>query len=459
MVKIDQLSDWLDANEITTVRTDAITVDGMSVGKHLSRRKFERSLPLGPAISDLVLSCDPGGQFYQGFWGDWRSGIFGDIHQRPDLSTLELLPGSPGVATCIADHVNMAGESLSICPRGVLQRVVGELDKLGYNALVACEVEVMLFYESFSEARAKGFRNLTGIGSPVSLAYLNQSAHQQSTFMAEVTQRLDKLRIPWDGWNDEMAPGQVELNLPHTDPLAAADHTHRVCQVFREVAYDLDNSVTFMSKSSKGWGNGMHIHHSLQQNGEPVFYDAEDTNGLSKVMRRWLAGLMATMNGTVSLVTPTVNSYRRMVEFGAAPTTPTWAEENKSTAIRLVTRNPRLARIEYRIGSGELNPYLAVAAILAGGIAGLNEEIDLPQPTTGIAWGLPDDQPRLPNNMIAAADALESDTRLAGVLGNEFVQHWVNTRRWEWSMYTSQCDNPEAEDVTDWELNRYFELV
>jgi glutamine synthetase len=455
----DQLSDWLDTNEITTVRTEAITLDGMSVGKHLSRRKFEHCLPLGPAISDLVLSVDPGGEFYLGFWGDWRSGIFGDIHQRPDLATLELMPGQQGVATCMADHVNMAGEPLSICPRATLQRVVGELNKLGYRALVACEIEVMLFNESFSEARDEGYRDLTGIGSPVSMAYLNQSAHQQSTFMAEVTRRLDTLQIPWDGWNDEMAPGQVELNLPPSDPLTACDQTHRVRQVFREVAYDLDKSVTFMGKPNAGWGNGMHIHHSLLQNGEPIFYDATEPNNLSKLMCRWLAGLMATMNGTVSLLTPTINSYRRMVEFGAAPTTPTWAEENKSTAIRLITRNPRLARIEYRIGSGELNPYTAVAAILAGGISGLKEEIDLPEPAVGLAWGLPEDQPRLPNNITDAAEALESDTRLIEFLGSEFVQHWVNTRRWESSMYTTKCDNPDAESVTDWELNRYFELV
>lgn len=458
-MNMDQLSAWLDANEITTVRTEAITLDGMSVGKHLSRHKFEHCLPLGPAISDLVLSVDPGGQFYLGFWGDWRSGVFGDIHQCPDLSTLELLPGSPGVATCMADHVNMAGEPLSICPRDLLQRIVRELDKLGYSALVACEIEVMLFRESFSEAREKGFKNLTCIGSPVSLAYLNQSAHQQSTFMAEVTRRLDTLQIPWDGWNDEMAPGQVELNLPPTDPLTACDQTHRVCQVFREVAYDLDKSVTFMGKPTTGWGNGMHIHHSLQQNGKPVFYDAGEPNSMSKVMSSWLAGLMATMNGTVSLVTPTINSYRRMVEFGAAPTTPTWAEENKSTAIRLITRNPKLARIEYRIGSGELNPYLAVAAILAGGISGLKEELDLPEPAIGIAWGLPEDQPRLPNNIMDAADALEADARLTEILGSELVQHWVNTRRWEWRMFTDQCENPDADSVTDWELNRYFELV
>jgi glutamine synthetase len=337
--------------------------------------------------------------------------------------------------------------------------VVGELNKLGYRALVACEIEVMLFNESFSEARDKGYRDLTGIGSPVSMAYLNQSAHQQSTFMAEVTRRLDTLQIPWDGWNDEMAPGQVELNLPPSDPLTACDQTHRVRQVFREVAYDLDKSVTFMGKPNAGWGNGMHIHHSLLQNGEPIFYDATEPNNLSKLMCRWLAGLMATMNGTVSLLTPTINSYRRMVEFGAAPTTPTWAEENKSTAIRLITRNPRLARIEYRIGSGELNPYTAVAAILAGGISGLKEEIDLPEPAVGLAWGLPEDQPRLPNNITDAAEALESDTRLIEFLGSEFVQHWVNTRRWESSMYTTKCDNPDAESVTDWELNRYFELV
>ncbi len=457
---IDELTSWLTTNEVRMVRTEAVSIDGLSVGKHLSCDKFIRSLPLGPAISDVVLATDVGGEvnIRISLANEWSPGFLGDIHQRPDLSTLTMVPGRTGVAGCIADHVDVTGAALPICPRVTLQRMQHELAQRGYEARIAFEIEAMIFQESFAEAREKEYRDLLGIGVPVTAGYLNQSAHLQAPFMEEVTKRLDALAIDWEAWNDEVSLGQVELNLAPVNPLTAADSAHRVRQVFREVAYDLGHSVTFMGKPAARVGNGLHIHHSLLRDDEPVFHDAEAPHGQSAVMRHWLAGLLATMDGAVSLMTPTVNSYRRMTEFAAVPTTATWGEENKSVALRVVSRSPGLARIEHRVGSGESNPYVAAATILAGGMVGLDEALTPHEATHEMAWGMGDRKPELPRTLETAADALENDPRLSAMLGAEFVEYWIATRRWEWMCFCNAVEKADSSTITAWELNRYFEL-
>ncbi|MBW2268713.1 MAG: glutamine synthetase [Deltaproteobacteria bacterium] len=457
-MKTDELTSWLADNGVRMVRTEGISIDGLSVGKHLSPGKFLRSLPLGPAVSDAVLAADVAGGVNIGLLGKWSGGFLGDIHQSPDLSTLVMLAGRPGVASCIVDHVDVAGEPLPVCPRVTLQRVQQELAQRGFEARLGFEIEAMIFQESFAEARAKGYRELQSLGVPVPVAYLNQSAHLQAPFMEEVTRRLDALAVEWEAWSDELALGQVELNLAPADPLRAADSAHRARQVFREVAYDLDHSVTFMGKPTAAIGNGLHIHHSLLRDGTPVFHDAEAPEGRSEIMRHWMAGLLATMDGAVSLLVPTVNAYRRMVDFAGAPTTATWGEENKSAALRVVSRSPGVARIEHRLGSGELNPYVAAAGILAGGMVGLDEALEPPEATTRMAWAMGEGTPVLPAKLSAAADALEADERMIGLLGAEFVEHWIKTRRWEWQAFCNGVENVDAAEITLWELNRYFEL-
>jgi glutamine synthetase len=176
-------------------------------------------------------------------------------------------------------------------------------------------------------------------------------------------------------------------------------------------------------------------------------------------MRHWIGGLMATMPAAHSFLTPTINSYRRMVGFAAAPLVVSWAEENKSTALRVISRAEGIARVEHRVGAGDLNPYLALAAILAGGIVGIEQEIEPPDELRVLAWGLPDRFPDLPPSITAAAEALAQDKLLTDVIGEAAVDHWVNTRRWEWMMFHTTGGDAQASAVTDWELQRYFEVV
>jgi glutamine synthetase len=454
-----ELGAWLDENHITTVRTEGASLDGLVLGKHLSRDKFERSLPLGPALSDLVFAWDIGGTPQLGWWADFRRPALGDVHQRPDLSTIVASPNRPGMANVLVDHATIDGTPLPICPRVVLGGIVDQLAARGFTAMGAFELEFMLFHESYADARKSHYHGLSPIGTPLPIGYTTHNAHYVAGFMDEVVRRIDGLGIPWEAWSDEAAPGQVELNFVPADALTAADRVFRAKQVIKEVALDRGVSATFMAKPTGEFGSGMHIHHSLRRDGEPVFFDAHSPDHRSADMRHWIGGLIATMPGAVSILAPTVNSYRRMVGFAAAPTTPTWGEENKSTALRVISRSAKLARIEHRVASADVNVYLALAVIIAGGLAGLDGAIEPPAEHTGLAWGEPPGTAQLPSSISSAADELERDKLLADTLGADFVDYWLHGRRWEWLMFHTAGGDALATSVTNWELDRYFELV
>ncbi len=449
---------WLEERGIVWVRTDGISIDGAVIGKHLHRSKFVHALPLGNAITELVLGYDLGGTPYLAWWDDWRRDALGDFHQRPDLNTLVVSPDRPNTAQVLCNTVDLDGNALPVCPRTVLQGVVERLVGHGMQAQAAFEVEAMVFREPVTEARRKGFRDLTPMSHPTALGYLHYNSHEQLAFLDEVLRRLEALGIPVEGWHDEAGPGQFELNMTPSDAVTACDRVVRVKHVLREVAADQGCTVTFMAKANEHYGNGLHVHHSLSRDGAPVFY-APDGDGLSTTSQHWIGGLMATMPAATSMLCPTINSFRRMVGFAAAPTVASWAEDNKSTAIRVLSRAPKSARIEHRVAGGDANPYLVLAAVLAGGIAGLEGAIDPPPALTVAGWGLPGGWPHLPTSITKAADALADDAQLRGVLGAGFCDYFVNTRRWEWLMYHTTGGDPMAASVTQWELDRYFELV
>lgn len=454
----DQVPGWLDEHHIRWVKTEGVSLDGLVVGKHIGRPKFAKALPLGNAITELVLGYDIGGTPYLAWWDDWRADALGDIHQRPDLATLVVAPDRPNTANVICDFVTAAGDPLPSCPRGVLRSVLAQLTERGFTTKAAFEVEAMLFTDALASARRRHFRDLTPMSTDVKIGYLHHNSRQQLAYTDVVLERLDALGIPVEGWHDEAAPGQLEINLDPADALTACDHVVRTKQVMREVAMEQGHVVTFMAKPSAEYGNGLHVHHSLTRDGAPVFYAPDGE--MSETTSRWIGGLMAHADAATSLLCPTINSYRRMVGFAAAPTVASWGEDNKSAAYRVLSIAPQAARVENRVAGGDANPYLVLAVTLASGIAGLDAEAPLPAPIAVTGWGLPPvDYPHLPNSITRAADALEADAGLAAVLGPDFARFWINTRRWEWLMFHTTGGDPIADTVTDWELDRYFELT
>ena len=336
--------------------------------------------------------------------------------------------------------------------------MVDGLAARGLRAKAAFEIEGMVFADSITAARAKGFRNLTPLSAPAPIAYLLHNSHIQRAFMEAATERLDALGIPWEAFSDEAAPGQFEVNLEPADPVTAADRAMRTRQVLREVAIDLGYCVTFMAKPTTEYGNGLHVHHSLTDSDNASVFHT-DGGEQSDTMRHWIGGLVATMAAATSVLAPTVNSYRRLVGWAAAPTTATWAEDNKSTAVRVLTRSASASRIEHRLAAADANVYLALAVVLAGGLAGLRHSIEPPAAFPYAGWGLPEGYPHLPTSITKAVDAFEADGFLCEELGELFVSFWANTRRWEWLMFHTTGGDAGAESVTDWELKRYFEIM
>jgi glutamine synthetase len=452
------LSAWLDTHAVRTVRTEGVSLDGLAIGKHLHRSKFEHSLPLGPALTELAFGYDIGGTPFLAWWDDWRRDALGDIHQRPDLSTLVASSDRPGTANVIVDHVDIDGNPLPVCSRGLLRRMVDGLAERGLRAKAAFEIEGMVFDEPLKAGRAKGFRNLAPLSAPAPLAYLLHNSHLQRAFMDAALERLDALGIAWEAFSDEAAPGQFEVNLEPADPVTAADRAMRTRQVLREVAIDLGYCVTFMAKPTAEYGNGLHVHHSLtDSDGTSVFHT--EGGEQNETMRHWIGGLITTMPGATSVLSPTVNSYRRLIGWAAAPTTATWAEDNKSTGVRVLTRSAAASRIEHRLAAADANVYLVLALVLAGGIAGLRHAIEPPPEFRHAGWGLPEGYPHLPNTITKAADAFAADVHLREELGEPFVDFWTNTRRWEWLMFHTTGGDACAGAVTDWELKRYFEIM
>ena len=454
------LVSWLDRHHVDVIRTHATNLEGVGIGKYCNRPKFLKTLPEGHGIADVALAMDMGGLPHLTVWHEFRHKTLGDIAMKPDLETLVSDGTNPNLGHCICDFVQVDGTPINLCPRTNLKRLVNEVSVMGYEIKATCELEFYLFKDSFAEVRRKKYKDLNPVGaSDLQTMYLIRNAYNAQSFMNEVTKRLQWLDIEWEGWNDENGTGQVEINLTPCDPVKAADQIVRTKQVIYEVAVDFEMSVTFMAQPLPGYSNGMHIHHSLTQDGESAFYDPANPGNHSNLLRHWLGGIIETMPAAVSFLCPSVNSFRRLKDFTASPTTATWAEENKSTALRLISRSAGLTRIEHRLGSGDLNPYLGLAVILAGGIAGVRNKLEPPEEFAHVAWGLPDDVKRLPGTISTAADELANDTLLHEILGHDEVDYWIETRKLEWFSFHTEGGDPDSKKPSQWELERYFEII
>lgn len=448
---------WLSENGIDCVRLLATNHDGMVLGKCLSPPKFLSALEDGSVFADTAFGVDLGGDVAVGWdWGPWR-GEVRDIKAMPDPATLTNDPAPAGWATAICDFTDLEGKPLPGCYRSLLRRMEAELERLGYQAKAAPELEFMLFEEPIQEVRARAYHDLTPLGGDVRVTYFIPRSRDLATFMDAAMRRLTALGIEWEYWSNETAPGQVEINLAPAGPLVTADRVTRTKLALREVADEQGRSLTFMAYGiDEHLGGGMHVNLSLQQGGENAFFDRAG-NGPSELMRHWIAGLLQTLPGAMSLLTPNPNSFRRMVDITGPPTTVSWAEDNKSVAVRTVTRDPATSRIEHRVPSADCNVYLALAAILAGGIVGLREEAEPPPPFEGMAWALPPGvAERLPDSLPKAAAALRADQALGSILGREVVDYWLGSREWEWIAFHRGAD-PEI--VGEYELKRYFEQL
>lgn len=437
-----------------SVRLEATNHEGCFLGKNVSPAKFAAGKDAGFAFADLLFGLDLGNvPVFGAAYPAWR-GHLDDVYLRPDLSTL--VEWKPGLDAVIGDYWLKDGTPVPICPRNLVRKMVDRLAEEGYTATVAVEIEATLFEESIQDARARGYRDLTPLGGSAGTAYHLAKSTDWTEYMNAVAHRLDEVGIDWEAWSDEDAAGQIEINIAPADPIRVGDAWARTRQIMREVAFDLGRSVTFMAKPTAGYGQASHINLSLQRDGENAFYAPD---GPSETMLHAIGGLLATLEGATSIVLPQITSYRRLVDLSGPPVTISWGISNKTTAVRAVCGHPTYSRLEYRLPGADANLYLALAGVLAGVIAGVEQKIDAPDPVSDMAWCLPPGLgiERIPDTITKAAAALHADPILRELLGDEFVDCWIASRRWEWMQFHTAGGDPFAE-LSEWESNRYFEL-
>jgi len=446
----DQLVAFLDQEGVRFHKVGVFDIDGVLRGKYMDRKKFESALRDGFGFCDVVLGWDSGDQLFDNTEvSGWHTG-YRDAPVSLDLSTVRRLPDEPDTILVLG---HFDGDYEAACPRRVLQRIVAKAAGMGFYAQASLEYEFFVFNETPESARAKGYRDLETL-TPGMFGYSMLRSGVHAELYHELLETMEALECPIEGLHTETGPGVIEAALRYTEALAAADQGALFKTFTKILAQRRGLMATFMAKWSNAYpGQSGHIHVSLEdpESRTNVMFDAGDPDGLSQTMRWFLAGQVVLMPQLLAMICSTVNAYRRLVPGMWAPTHATWGIENRTTAIRAIPAGAKATRSEYRVGPADANPYLAVAAALASGLWGIENEIDLPPIVRGNAYENAGDAERLPGTLGEAAKLFAASEVARELFGDIFVDHFAATRDWE--------DRQARKAVTDWDLARYFEII
>jgi glutamine synthetase len=426
-------------------------IDGILRGKYVSRAKFLSALEKGFGFCDVVVGWDSNDQLYDNVaYTGWHT-AYPDAPVRVLPETGRILPFENDVPFFLCE---LADEAEAICPRAVLRRVLAKAEGMGLSVSAACEYEFFVFDETPDTVRQKGYRDLKPI-TPGFFGYsvLRSSVHAE--LYRELLETCETMDMALEGLHTETGPGVIEAAIAVDEALRAADKAVLFKTFTKVLAQRRGLMATFMAKWSNDWpGQSGHIHLSLKDraSGQPLFRDETEEGGLSRTMRHFIGGQQALMPEILAMVSPTVNSYSRLIPGFWAPTSATWGIENRTTALRAIPGSASAQRVEYRIAAADANPYLALAAALASGLHGIEHEIEPDAPVAGNAYDLKDGGGRdLPRTLWDAAQRLKGSDAARALFGTPFVEHFAATREWE--------EREFRRHITDWELKRYFEII
>jgi glutamine synthetase len=369
----------------------------------------------------------------------WERG-YGDFGLKPDMATLRRIPWLEATALVLCDVVWHDGSPVNPSPRQVLKRQVERAEKLGYTAKFGSELEFYLLKESYEEAHAKHYGDLTP-SVPYILDYHILATTYDEPLIRQIRNGMQGAGIRVETSKGEAWPGQQEINFRFDDAVTMADNHTIYKNGAKEIAHLNGQSITFMAKPDHTWiGNSCHIHSSLWRDGESAFA------GESDVFKQYLAGQIASLKELAIFLAPTINSYKRFAAGSWAPTTLAWGHDNRTCGFRIVGHGDGL-RAETRIPGGDANPYLAFAALLAAGLNGVEQGLELPPPLEGNAYE--SDAERFPHSLREAIAALEGGTMARTAFGDDVVDHYLNYARTEQRLFD--------EVVTCYERERMFE--
>ncbi len=439
--------------ELTAAKTEKIKlaiadIDGILRGKVISFDKFRAIAEKGFGFCDVVFGWDAEDQAYDnGIYTGWHTG-YPDAMARVDTGTLRRVPWEGGIPFFLADF---AGGP--VCPRSLLKKVIGQSAELGYSAFFSQEFEWFNFRALADGAEIRSFKELKPISSGM-FGYSILRASQGSDYFQALFDNLKQFGVPLEGLHTETGPGVYEAAILYSDVLEAADRAVLFKTGVKEIASRHGILPTFMAKVSETLpGCSGHVHQSLwtADNSRNLFYDAESPTGMSPLMESYIAGQLHCLPYILPMYAPTVNSYKRLVEGAWAPTTLTWAIDNRTTALRALPGGASSTRLETRVVGSDSNPYLAMAACLATGLYGIRNGLKLTIPATKGSGYADKGQGVLPRNLWEATQAMKESGLAKELFGEAFVDHFTRTREWEWRQF--------AQVVTDWELKRYLEII
>jgi glutamine synthetase len=449
MLTLDELSHLIQQQEVDTVIVAFPDMQGRLMGKRFTGRYFMDKAQSETHACNYLLTADMEMEPVPGYEAaSWSLG-YGDFVLRPNLGTLRRVPWLERTALVLADVCDEEGGLLEHAPRSILKRQLDRLAERGWMANFASELEFYLFDNTYAQAREQSYRELRPAGWYIEDYHVFQTTKEEGLIRA-IRNGMEQGGIPVEASKGEWGPGQEEINFRYTEALEMADRHVLYKNGAKEIAHQHGKAMTFMAKhSAKLAGNSCHIHCSLwdRQTKSPLFYDAQARDGLSGVLRHFLAGQLALAREYTLFLAPFVNSYKRFQAQSFAPTRLVWAHDNRTTGFRVLGQQSSL-RLENRVPGADCNPYLAFAATLAAGLHGIDNQLKLESEFHGNAYEA-QEVPQVPATLHEAIRLLDTSAVMRAALGDRVVDHYLHAARHE------QADFDRA--VTDYELVRMFE--
>ncbi len=448
-MNLQALKAAIKSGQVHTVIVAAPDVFGRLVGKRCTTRFFlDQVLEHGTHGCNYLLTLNIEMDPQDGFkLASWDQG-FGDFCFRPDLDTIRLLPWQPGTALVLCDLCHHDGRLVEEAPRSVLRRQVEALAKTGTHSCIASELEFFLFNQTYHAACAAGYEQLAP-SSDYRIDYHTMQPARDEALMRAAREGMNGARVPVESSKGEWGRGQHEINFTYSTPLPMADMHCVFKQGMKELAEQHGKAVTFMAKYLAGEaGSSCHIHVSLWKGGKNLFWDARKHEG-SALFRQFLGGLMKYSPELSCFYAPTVNAYKRYQAASWAPTRMAWSTDNRTVGFRIVGHGNSF-RIENRMPGSDANPYLAFAAMLAAGGAGIEERLDCGEPYQGNAY-VDSSLAALPHTLEKATGLLRNSVLARRALGDDVVDFYAHTADLEVQAYNAA--------VTNWERRRYFEQI
>jgi glutamine synthetase len=448
-----QILDYVKNHPSGKVKLAATDIDGILRGKYVSVEKFLGIADSVLGFCDVVFGWDAGDVAYENTtYTGWHSG-YPDAKARVDLSTFRKIPWENDVPFFLCEFVDDNGQPLYVCPRQLLKQVIGEADKAGFTPYFSQEFEWFNFAETPQSLQDKNYSKLTPL-TPGMFGYSILRSTYRNDFFTALFDGMTKFNVPLEGLHTETGPGVYEAAIAYSGILEAADRAVLFKTAAKEIAYQHGIIATFMAKFNAGLpGCSGHVHQSLwdKASSKNLFHDEMDKNKMSDAFKSYLAGQLYCLPYILPMVAPNINSYKRLVEGAWAPTTVTWAVDNRTVALRALPGGSKSSRLETRVVGSDTNPYLAMAACLASGLYGIRKNLKLRQRATKGNGYRDESNGRFPKDLNEATVAMR-DSKIAKTLfGEKFVEHFTQTREWEWRQYSKV--------VTDWELKRYLEII